>query len=100
MRLADFRGRVIVVDFWGYWCGPCNLNMPRLAELHREFTDRPFVILAIHDQSVQSRAEYDRRIGTTRRLLWGGRDLPFRVLFDCPDPNKVADRDPREPGPP
>jgi len=98
VRLADLRGKVIVLDFWGYWCGPCNLKMPYLAELHREFAGRPLVILAMHDQSVQSRSEYDRKIAVTRRRLWGGRDLPFRVLLDRPDPEKADDRDPEGTG--
>jgi thiol-disulfide isomerase/thioredoxin len=91
VRLADFRGKVVVVDFWGYWCGVCNVKMPNLVELDRKFAGRPLAILAIHDQSVQSRAAYDRKIGTVRERLWGGRDLPFRVLLDRPDPNNHDD---------
>lgn len=94
VRLADFRGRVIVLDFWGYWCGPCTWNMPYLVELQRKFAGRRLTILALHDQSVQSRAEYDRRIATVRRRAWGGRDLPFCVLLDRPDPGKADDQDP------
>ncbi len=55
VKLADFRGKVVVLEFWGYWCGPCNVNMPHLVELKRKFEGRPLVILALHDQSVQSR---------------------------------------------
>jgi hypothetical protein len=40
---------------------------------------------------VQSRLEYDRKIATIRERLWEGRDLPFRVLLDRPDPNKAPD---------
>lgn len=91
VRLADFRGKVVVVDFWGYWCGVCNTKMPNLVELDRKLAGRPLAILAIHDQSVQSRAAYDRRIGTVRERLWAGRDLPFRVLLDQPDPDNHDD---------
>jgi hypothetical protein len=65
--------------------------MPHLVELNRKFAGRPLTLLALHDQSVQSRAAYDRRIATVRQRLWEGRDLPFRVLFDRPDAEKSDD---------
>ena len=92
VTLADFRGKVVVLDFWGYWCGPCTGSMPHLMDLYAKFKGRPLEIVALHDQSVQSRAEYDQKIAPARRIMWSGRDLPFRVLLDCPDPKKPDDR--------
>jgi len=94
VKLADFRGKVIVLDFWGYWCGPCTGNMPHLIELKRKFEGQPLAIIALHDQSVQSRAEYDQKISMARQRMWGGRDLSFQVLLDRPDPKKPADQEP------
>jgi thiol-disulfide isomerase/thioredoxin len=98
VHLADFRGKVVVLDFWGYWCGPCTGSMPHLVALHRKFAGRPIAVVALHDQSVQSRADYDRRIAFARKAFWKGEDLPFRVLLDRPDPEKPADRDPEGTG--
>jgi hypothetical protein len=61
---------------------------------HRKFAGRPLAIVAIHDQSVQSRAAYDAKISMVRQRLWDGSDLPFRVLLDRPDPNKPDDDSP------
>jgi hypothetical protein len=72
--------------------------MPRLMDLQQKFKGRPLAIIALHDQSVQSRAEYDQKIGPARRIMWSGRDLPFRVLLDSPDPKKPEDRDPEGTG--
>jgi len=98
VTLADFRGKIVVLDFWGYWCGPCTGNMPYLIDLHQKFKGRPLAVVALHDQSVQSRAEYDQKIAPARRIFWSGRDLPFRVLLDRPDPKKPDDRDPEGTG--
>ncbi len=70
----------------------CALQTCRSSSsLNRKFAGRPLAIVALHDQSVQSRAEYDRRIGTVRQRLWDGHDLPFRVLLDRPDPDIEKD---------
>jgi thiol-disulfide isomerase/thioredoxin len=87
VRLADFRGKVVVLDFWGYWCGPCVSAMPELGAVQRRFRDCPVVFLALHDQSIQSRAAYDKKIEAVKRDLWDNRDLPFQVALDRPDPN-------------
>ena len=55
-RLADviklFEGKVIYVDFWGSWCGPCILNMPRNLRIQKEFAGKEvvFLFLAGRDQ--------------------------------------------------
>jgi thiol-disulfide isomerase/thioredoxin len=82
VKLADLRGKVVVLDFWGFWCGPCVSSMPALMKLHDEFKDRGLVIIAVHDDSAASIAEMDERLTSARRDLWAGRDLPFLVALD------------------
>ena len=97
VTLADFRGKVVILDFWGYWCGPCTASMPHLMDLQQKFKGRPLEIVALHDQSVQShRVRPENRPGAAN--MWSGRDLPFRVLLDRPDPTKPDDRDPEGTG--
>ena len=45
--LSEFEGKVILLNFWATWCGPCALEMPSMERLYREFHDEGFEILAI-----------------------------------------------------
>ena len=46
-RIADFRGKVTVVNLWATWCGPCVIEMPTLAKLAAEYQGKPVEIVAI-----------------------------------------------------
>lgn len=47
VRLADLRGRVILLDFWAYWCGPCLEAFPKLREWHQKYKDRGLTIIGL-----------------------------------------------------
>lgn len=46
--LADFQGRVVVIEFWGLWCSACRNGVPALKELQAKYQDRPVTFIAIH----------------------------------------------------
>jgi peroxiredoxin len=47
LRLADLRGKVVVLDFWAPWCGPCVASMPQLDAWHRKLAAKGLVIVGI-----------------------------------------------------
>ena len=47
VHLPDLRGKVVLLNFWATWCGPCAVEMPSMEQLYREFHDEGFEILAV-----------------------------------------------------
>ena len=47
VRLSDFSGKVVVIDFWATWCGPCKESTAELEKLYRKYGERGVVVLGI-----------------------------------------------------
>jgi peroxiredoxin len=85
--LADYRGKVVLVNFWATWCGPCREEMPSMEALRASLQGRPFVVLAVNvgegaraarafadKMSLQFPLLLDQDTKTTK--AWGARILP------------------------
>jgi thiol-disulfide isomerase/thioredoxin len=46
--LAEYRGKVVVLDFWATWCGPCAEVMPRMQRLHEKYKEKGVVVLGVN----------------------------------------------------
>lgn len=47
LRLADYKGKVVLLNFWGTWCGPCRREVPALIEVQEAYRDKGVVILGV-----------------------------------------------------
>ena len=72
LRLQEQRGRVVLVNFWATWCGPCRQEMPHLNRLYEKYRASGFVLLGVNVDDDQGKAA-----GVAAKL-----GLKFPVLLD------------------
>ncbi len=81
-QLSELRGKVVILDFWGYWCGACVASMPELFSIYDKYHDRGLEVLAVHmDDEVDTVAKLDEKLVRIKKGLWKGRDLPFPIAL-------------------
>lgn len=74
-KLSDFRGKVVVVDFWGFWCVHCVKLIPHEKALVERMTGRPFVLLGVNSDHNRAEAEkYTFDLAINWRSWWDGSD--------------------------
>ena len=72
IRLSEFKGRVVLLNFWATWCGPCAEEIPHLNKLHESLDTYDFELLGINLDEDQSKAMH----------LANKLNVNFPVLFD------------------
>jgi thiol-disulfide isomerase/thioredoxin len=92
ISLDQYRGKIVMLDFWATWCGPCRMTMPILEKLQKEYRD-DLTLLAINiqespelvepyvrKQNIKSTVLLDRRGSVS--AAYGSNSIPMHVLID------------------
>ena len=88
VRLADFKGKLVLLTFWATWCPPCLREIPSLADLHRRRSD--VVVLAISTDALRDESHSSNHhdempqgdlAGQVKKFV-GDNAIPYRVLMD------------------
>jgi thiol-disulfide isomerase/thioredoxin len=93
VKLSDFRGKVVFINFWATWCPPCREEMPSMERLHQRLKERDFVMVGINLQEPASlvRAFFKKFKLTFVSLLdsdgtvmtrFGIRSIPTTIILD------------------
>lgn len=94
VSLSQLRGKVVLLNFWATWCGPCRVEMPAMEQLYRTFPRREFEILAVSTdpQGAAVTRPFQQEMGFTFPILhdseyrvgltYGARTLPMTFMLD------------------
>jgi peroxiredoxin len=93
VALSDFRGEVVLLNFWAHWCNPCVSEMPFLQQVYDEWQERGLVLLAIHiGESAEEAASFVEEYSLSFPVLldidgtvaaqYGVQNIPTTFLID------------------
>jgi cytochrome c biogenesis protein CcmG/thiol:disulfide interchange protein DsbE len=94
VRPVDYKGKVVLLDFWATWCGPCKVEIPWFIELERQYKDQGFAVLGVSmdEDGWTAIKPYVQKMQMNYRVLLGNDDvstayggldsLPTTLLID------------------
>jgi thiol-disulfide isomerase/thioredoxin len=74
LRLSDFKGKVVLLNFWATWCGPCKIEIPWFIEFENTYKNRGFAVLGVSmdDDGWQAVKPFLREKAVDYRVVLGG----------------------------
>ena len=81
LRLADLKGKLVLLDFWHTHCGPCHVDFPSVKLVHELYKDHGVVVIGVHSNATTP----DEAQAHVEKIK-----LPFPVAIDFPDGRTVA----------
>ncbi len=73
-KLSAYRGKVVLLNFWATWCGPCQVEMPHLEKMNKELAAKGLVVLGVSADAARDQSKV--------KPLVMGKGLTYPVLLD------------------
>jgi peroxiredoxin len=84
IKLADYSGKVLLVNLWATWCGPCRTETPELVKLHKEFQSRGVEMIGLSTEDPESSAEsvsdFIREFNVDYQIGWAKREVAQMLM--------------------
>jgi len=72
VSLSDFKGKVVVLNFWATWCGPCREEMPHIDVLYQKYKDQGLVVIGINAERNHEKVEEFAKAKVSYTVLLDG----------------------------
>src|SRR5436309_105083 len=83
-HLSDYKDKVVVLDLWATWCGPCRAEIPHLVDLNKEYGGKGVEIIGLTTESPQSDAErvrdFAKEMNINYKLGWARADTAMELM--------------------
>jgi peroxiredoxin len=84
IKLANYSGKVLLVNLWATWCGPCRMETPELVKLHKEYQSRGVEMIGLStedpDASAESVSDFIREYGVDYQIGWAKREVAQTLM--------------------
>lgn len=84
IKLANYSGKVMLVNLWATWCGPCRMETPELVRLHKEFQDRGVEMIGLStenpDASARSVSDFVREFNVDYQIGWAKPEVAMAMM--------------------
>ncbi|HZT58118.1 MAG TPA: TlpA disulfide reductase family protein [Pyrinomonadaceae bacterium] len=83
-HLSDYKDKVVVLDLWATWCGPCRMEIPHLVDLNKEYAGKGVQIIGLTTESPQTDADrvrdFAKEMNINYKLGWARGDIAMALM--------------------